>query len=52
MSIKKRCGVFGVLVLLSGSGRPYAQSADANQLARVKSLKCVFEAYATGTWKN
>ena len=52
MSIKKRCVVLGVLVVLSGSGRPIAQTGDANQLAKVKSLKCVFEAYATGTWKN
>ena len=67
MSIKKSCGVLGMLVLLSGvavvfaapSGAlfaapfagPAAQIAD-NPLAKIKSLKCVFEAYATGTWKN
>ena len=50
MSIRKRCVVLGVLVAVTGSGRPHAQSADASQLAKIKSLKCVFEAYATGSW--
>ena len=56
----KRCGVLGMLVLLSGSAAssavppaaPAAQNAETNPLAKIKSLKCVFEAYATGAWKN
>ena len=52
MSIRTRSGVLVAIVVLWGSGRFDAQSAGANQLAKIKSLKCVFEAYATGTWKN
>ena len=59
MSITKRCGVLGILVLLSGSAASSAvpsaapaQNAETNPLAKIKTLKCVFEAYATGAWKN
>jgi hypothetical protein len=40
------------LVLLTGAGEPYSQSAETNALAKVKSLKCVFPVYASGSWKN
>ena len=53
MSIKSRAGALAILVFcLFGSNAPHGQSPDANALARIKSLKCVFPVYTSGTWKN
>src|SRR5580765_4448071 len=30
----------------------FAQSTDKNPLAQVKSLKCQFSIYSSGSWKN
>jgi hypothetical protein len=40
------------LVFLAGAGGPASQSAETNALAKVKSLKCVFPVYSSGSWKN
>lgn len=53
MSISRHVGALAVLgFVLLGSHAPYAQSSGQNPLPTVKSLKCGFPLYATGTWKN
>jgi hypothetical protein len=52
MSITSRVGVLAILVVLLGGGATSAQSPDTSALTRIKSLKCVFPVYASGSWKN
>src|SRR5581483_10503920 len=40
------------LVLLFGSRLAVAQSTDKNPLATIKSLKCRFPIYSSGSWKG
>jgi hypothetical protein len=49
--IRRRFAAAAVVVLFSSQGA-FAQSADRNPLAFVKSLKCKFPVYSTGSWKN
>jgi hypothetical protein len=44
--------VLAALVLLLGSREGIAQSTDKNPLATIKSLKCRFPIYSSGSWKN
>jgi hypothetical protein len=44
--------VVACLVLIAGAQQGHAQSTDKNPLASVKSLKCRFPVYSTGSWKN
>jgi hypothetical protein len=40
------------LVFLAEAGGPSGQGAETNALAKIKSLKCVFPVYASGSWKS
>jgi hypothetical protein len=40
------------LVFMARAGGPSGQGAETNALGKIKSLKCVFPVYASGSWKN
>ena len=57
MTIQSRVGAVtllgALLAALAGSASPRAQSAEAAAaLTAIKTLKCTFSAYASGSWKN
>jgi len=41
-----------MLEVLGWPGAPAGQGAETNALSKVKTLKCVFPVYASGSWKN
>ena len=45
-------GVVAAVAVLLGADDAFAQKADGNPLALVKSLKCKFPVYSVGSWKG
>jgi hypothetical protein len=55
MTIRRLVGAWATVVAVAlalGSPIALAQSTDKNPLAQVKSLKCRFSIYSSGSWKN
>jgi hypothetical protein len=55
MTIRRLVGAWATVAavaLAPGSHVALAQSTDKNPLAQVKSLKCRFSIYSSGSWKN
>jgi hypothetical protein len=50
--MRTQAGLAAVAVLVAAAHGALAQSTEKNPLAQVKSLKCQFTVFATGSWKN
>ena len=52
MTILTRTSALAAAAAVLATGVAFAQSADKNPLAQVKSLKCRFSIYSSGSWKG
>jgi hypothetical protein len=50
--LKKHAGVLVAVAILASAHAGSAQNVERNPLARIKSVKCRFPVYSTGSWKN
>jgi hypothetical protein len=50
--LKTQVGALAAVAILVNAHAGSGQSVERNPLARIKSVKCRFPVYSTGSWKN